>query len=71
MLNENQSSHERYGQIYKLIKDRDREMGNIFNDYRRSTALMQIHMIHSYGLLTPEEMEEFSEETQEVINFLG
>ncbi len=68
---ESQSVHTKYGKIYKLIKDRDREMGKIFNDFRRSTALMQLHMMHSHGLLKPEEIEEFTEETQQVLNFLS
>lgn len=65
------SCHKRYGKIYKLIRDRDREMGNIFNDFRRSTALMQLRLMHTHGLLKPEEISDFSEETWEELNFLS
>lgn len=68
--NEDLSYHERYLKIYKLIKNRDREMANIFNDFRRSTALLQLGQMNAHGLLRSEEIEEFSEETQEVLNFL-
>lgn len=71
ILQESQSAHDKYGQIYKLIKKRDREMGQLFNDYRRSTALIQLGVMNSYGLLKPEEIAEFSEETQKVLNFLN
>lgn len=68
---EDLSHHKRYLKIYKLINDRDRDIIDIFNDYRRSTALMQLHMMHAHGLLTPDEIEGFSEETQKVLNFLN
>ncbi|MDP1636359.1 MAG: peptide ABC transporter substrate-binding protein, partial [Gallionellaceae bacterium] len=33
------SFHQRYLDIFKVIKRRDREMAQLFNDLRRSTAL--------------------------------
>ena len=38
------SAHDRYLKGYKLIKQRDRQMANAFNDFRRSTAVMQLRM---------------------------
>jgi hypothetical protein len=43
------SSHEKYLTLYKLIEDRDDDVARGFNDFRRSTALMQIGIIHSMG----------------------
>jgi hypothetical protein len=56
--------HERYLEIYKLIRERDRMLANAFNDVRRSTALLQLSIIHSHGLLTEEEMARFSPEAR-------
>ena len=59
------SSHERYLKIYSLVRDRDKELGQMFDGYSRSRALMQLAMIQSRNLLEPEEFECFSESTRE------
>jgi hypothetical protein len=61
------SSHEKYLTLFKLIQDRDDDIARGFNDFRRSTALMQIGVIHSMGLLTGEELRRFSPETLQII----
>lgn len=61
------SSHERYRGLYGLIERRDRDLARAFDDYRRSTALLQIGLIHSMGLFTEAELLRFSPETQQVI----
>src|SRR5262249_49303045 len=65
------SSHEKYLNLYKLIHKRDREIARAFNDFRRSTAIMQIGVINSMGLLTDEELQRFSPETQQVIRLFA
>ena len=42
-----------------------------FNDFRRSTALMQIGIIYSMGLFTGEELRRFSPETLRAIELYG
>jgi hypothetical protein len=64
------SAHERYLKMYKLVERKDRELGEIFNDFRRSTAIMQIALGARRGVITRAELERFSEETQAVIAFL-
>ncbi len=59
-----QNWHERYLQVYSLIHERDKEVADIFNDLRRSTALLRLMMMRTAGLVTDEEMSRFSEETQ-------
>jgi|SRR5437867_8010373 len=61
------SSHEKYLSLFKLIEDRDDDVAKAFNDFRRSTALMQIGVIHSMGLLTGDELRRFSPETLQII----
>ena len=58
------SSHERYLKIYRLIQDKDKELGFAFNDFRRSTATLQIRRIKSLGVISNEELARFSEPTQ-------
>lgn len=61
------SSHEKYLSLFKLIQDRDDDVARGFNDFRRSTALMQIGIIHKMGLFTGEELRRFSPEALRII----
>ena len=61
------SSHEKYLSLYKLMDKRDDDVARGFNDFRRSTALMQIGIIHSMGLFTGDELRRFSPETLQII----
>jgi hypothetical protein len=66
------SSHERYLAICKLLRERDDELADTFDDSRRSTAYQQLAFVRSLGLLTDEEFVSFSEETREVVDlYLG
>ena len=65
-----QSFHDRYLEIYKLIDERDDELARAFNDFRRSTAIMQLAVIHSHGLLTPDELLRFTPATREAVESL-
>lgn len=68
----NKSFHERYLDIYRHIQQQDRELGRIFDAPRRSQAVMQLALISSLGLLEPEELIRFSEETrQQVASLTG
>ena len=58
------SAYERYIASYRLFDERDKEVASLFNDLRRSTALWQIAALKGRGLLTEEEFERFSQETQ-------
>ena len=65
------TAHQRYLKIYKVIQERDRTIGEAFNDLRRSTALMRLVTIHSYGLITDDEIRGFTQETRDVISRLS
>ena len=66
-----QSAHERYIKIYGLVERRDKELARAFNDFRRSTAIMQLMIMRSMRLLTDDEMRRFTEETQKHIDALA
>ena len=61
------TAHEKYLRIYKLIQDRDKDLGAAFDDFRRSTAVLQLAMMRRMGLLGDEELSGFSEDTQSII----
>src|SRR5688500_322642 len=54
--------HARYGDIFTLVRERDRQIARAFDDKRRSTALLQLGIIHAFGLITDEELGRFSPE---------
>lgn len=65
------TSHERYLQLYRFLKEQDQDLASAFNDHRRSTALRQLAWIYSLRLLTEEEFGAFSEETRDTALFLA
>src|ERR1700752_2555037 len=58
------TAHERYLKVYRLITDRDQQMANAFDDFRRSTAIRQLGIMRRMKLLTEEELALFSEQTR-------
>ena len=65
------SYHDRYLKIYRLIDNRDEELASAFKDPRRSTAILQLAAINSYGLLSEKELLSFTPETREVVGLLS
>ena len=53
------------------MRDQDKELATLFDDPRRSSAWFQLSLIHSHDLLTLEEMQRFSLETQHRVSELA
>lgn len=64
------SYHDRYRQLWKLLRDRDNTIAIAFNDPRRSQAIIQLMNIDAENLLTEDELNQFSDETRERIEAL-
>ena len=62
-----EGSHDRYLKLFDLVRERDKTIGRLFNDPRRSNALILLVNIKQQGLLTEEEFARFSPETRERI----
>ncbi len=62
---ETKSAHERYITLYRHVRERDKAMAKMFDDFRRSTALLQLMLMDKYDLLTQEEIASFSEAMQQ------
>jgi hypothetical protein len=50
-----QSAHERYLEVFEVVRDKDKEPAMLFDNPRRSNALAQLSAIASAGLVTDEE----------------
>jgi len=61
------SFHQRYLDMYQLIKRRDKLLADTFDNSRRSMALFEITAMRQQGLLTEEEFSQFSQETRGVV----
>jgi hypothetical protein len=62
--------HERYLEIFRVLRQRDREVAEAFDGPRRSRALTQIASIKQLGLLTDDESLRFSQETRDAVNLM-
>jgi hypothetical protein len=65
--NTRKTHHQRYLEIWHTLKDRDRELGQAFDDKRRSTAITQLAIIRSRDLLTDAELAQFSEDARKQV----
>lgn len=55
--------HDRYGEVYGFIQESDEQIAICFDDPRRSKADLQLAAMYVRGLVTEEELDEFTEET--------
>jgi hypothetical protein len=67
LSDERLSAHKRYLNAYSLITRKDRELGQAFDDFRRSTAVIQIRIIRILGVVTDNELARFSGPTRKFI----
>jgi hypothetical protein len=65
------SHHQQYLDVVGLLRTRDRELAQAFNDARRSRMLMQLGAIHALGLLEPDELDRFTPDTRGRIELLA
>jgi len=65
------SAHERYLKLYRLVQRRDREIADVFNNPRRSSAYQQIALALRNKIITRAELRKFSEATQEIVDLLA
>jgi len=64
------TAHERYLANFKLLKRRDAQLADAFNDMSRSKMLLHLARIQAHKLLTDEEFARFSPETREAVRGL-
>ena len=64
---EEKSNHERYIELYKLIRERDKELGRAFDGLSRSKAHFQLLAMYRMGLVTEDELDVFEPETKDHI----
>lgn len=66
-----QTNHERFLALYRHIHERNEDIAQAFDDLRRSTAIPRLAAMYALGLLTSDELGQFTEETQESVRGLA
>ena len=60
--------HESYLDLYRLIETEDAKIAEMFNNPTRNNVILKIVTLKKYDVLSVEQLEMFSEETQEFVN---
>jgi DNA-binding transcriptional regulator YbjK len=60
--------HERYVYLYRIMENTDKRMALLFDDYRRSRAMLQLLAIRGEGLANSELVAQLSDEFEEQTN---
>ena len=66
-----QDAHATYLEIFKAIEKEDKIIASMFDDHRRSTAFISILSMVQHGLLSKNDLQRFTPETQERIEALS
>jgi len=60
-------NHKAYLKVWEIVDSGDNEIAEMFNDLRRSNAVLKLVAWKRNGLLTEKELNEFTEETRSSI----
>lgn len=60
--------HQSYLDLYHLIQAEDAKIAEMFDNPTRNNVLFKIVALKGFGVLTAEQLQMFSNETQEMVN---
>jgi hypothetical protein len=60
--------HKIYLELYSALHSEDEKIAHMFNDMRRSTAILRLAQMIRYGVVRPDELQGFTQETQDRAN---
>ena len=69
--NRNGENHKVYLKLWKVLKQEDHKIADMFDDPKRSNALYKTAALVRYDLIGEDMLKEFSEETQEKIKIIN
>lgn len=62
------TAHERYRELYQLMKNQDKQIVQLFDPHTRSRAAMQLTGLFQMRLVTDDELSVFSDNLQEQVH---
>ena len=69
--NKGNENHKAYLDVWEIVQAGDSDIAEMFNDLRRSNAVLKLAAWNRYGLLTESELSSFSEETRSTIDAIS
>jgi len=63
-------SHKYYLKLWKMMESEDKEIALMFDDVKRNTAIFKLASWKMNGFLSDDDLEKFTEETQERIQLI-
>jgi hypothetical protein len=57
--------HKAYVELWRVLDEGDTQIARMFDDLKRSNARLKIFEMIRNGILSPQELEAFTEETRE------
>lgn len=68
--NRSKNQHKAYLELWDLIDKENDKIGEMFDDLKRSNAVMKLASLSIHGVLSVEQLSMFSKETQDVVKRL-
>lgn len=65
-----EESHQAYLKLWKIMEKEDKKIVEMFDDLKRSTAYFKLAAWRQNGLLSDEDFEMFSEDTQNAVSLI-
>jgi hypothetical protein len=63
-------SYKYYSKLWKVMEEEDKEVSLMFDDLKRSTAIYKLAIWKRNGILSDDDFEKFTEETQKHIELI-
>ena len=70
MADQSRTPRERFWKVSEITEEHGKDVSEIFDDYRRSTALFQLAIIRRRGFLTDEEIATFGPDARAFVQGL-
>ncbi len=67
ITNKGNENHKAYLNVWKIVDSEDRNIAEMFNDLKRSNAVLKLATWKRHGLLSEQEISKFSPETRSTI----
>ncbi|MBN2031084.1 hypothetical protein JW824_12700 [bacterium] len=68
--NREQGNHQTYLMLWKLMKKEDKKIANMFDNLKRSTAILKLAAWYDYKLIDKITLDQFSKETRKSVELI-
>jgi uncharacterized protein YutE (UPF0331/DUF86 family) len=65
-----EGNHQTYLRLWKTMRQEDSLIADMFDDFKRSTAILKLMIWYRHKLIDKETLKQFSDETREAIELI-